>query len=304
MSDAANTLGQSEAVLIAGGGAQTGSCGGNTCVRWGDYSAMTVDPTDDCTFWYTTEYYAASDGNWRTRIGSFRYPICGPAAPSVIPRAYLPLVSNSQPAGAWNTLMQEGFEGVWPSTGWEVTDPNGTYRWAQRNCHAATGSSSAWAIGGGSLGQGLACGANYPDHTNSWMVYGPVSLAGATAAEFDAKLLINTELNYDQACLMASIDGVHFDTSIAGTCFSGDSGGNFVASRLDLSDVFQLGNLLGQPQVWVAVVFQSDDSIHYPEGAYADDLLLRKCVGGACPSSAFPALGSAVHAQTAALKRP
>src|SRR5579864_1583566 len=24
--------------------------------RWGDYSAMSVDPVDDCTFWYTNEY--------------------------------------------------------------------------------------------------------------------------------------------------------------------------------------------------------------------------------------------------------
>ena len=31
-----------------------------TCDRWGDYSAMTVDPVDDCTFWYTNEYYATT----------------------------------------------------------------------------------------------------------------------------------------------------------------------------------------------------------------------------------------------------
>jgi hypothetical protein len=23
--------------------------------RWGDYSSMSVDPVDDCTFWYTNE---------------------------------------------------------------------------------------------------------------------------------------------------------------------------------------------------------------------------------------------------------
>jgi len=45
--------------------------------RWGDYSAMTVDPTDDCTFFYTTEYLKA-DGtfNWSTRIVSFKFPNC------------------------------------------------------------------------------------------------------------------------------------------------------------------------------------------------------------------------------------
>ena len=39
--------------------------------RWGDYSSMNVDPADDCTFWYTQEYLEA-DGDWRTRITSFK----------------------------------------------------------------------------------------------------------------------------------------------------------------------------------------------------------------------------------------
>src|SRR6185295_4802170 len=46
--------------------------------RWGDYSAMTVDPVDDCTFWYTQEYIKANGTfNWSTRIGSFKFPSCG-----------------------------------------------------------------------------------------------------------------------------------------------------------------------------------------------------------------------------------
>ena len=49
--------------------------------RWGDYSAMTVDPTDDCTFWYTKEYNSSGGWNWSTRIGSFKFAGCssGPA---------------------------------------------------------------------------------------------------------------------------------------------------------------------------------------------------------------------------------
>ena len=78
--DTANTLPQTETVLIAGGGAQTGSCGGAPCDRWGDYSAMSVDPADDCTFWMTNEYYPGPpDANtiaWHTRIGSFKFPGC------------------------------------------------------------------------------------------------------------------------------------------------------------------------------------------------------------------------------------
>ncbi len=64
-----NLLPQNEAQLFQGPGSQTGSN------RWGDYSMLTIDPTDDCTFWYTQEY-ATSGSSWRTRIGSFRFPSC------------------------------------------------------------------------------------------------------------------------------------------------------------------------------------------------------------------------------------
>ena len=64
---------QAEALLFAGSGSQTSSSS-----RWGDYSSMELDPADDCTFWYTTEYLATtSNANWLTRIGSFTIPGCG-----------------------------------------------------------------------------------------------------------------------------------------------------------------------------------------------------------------------------------
>jgi len=78
--DPLNTLGQSETSLIAGSGSQSGGYN-----RWGDYSAMTVDPVDDCTFWYTTEYYETTGNNWQTRIGSFQFPGCGGSVPSPTP---------------------------------------------------------------------------------------------------------------------------------------------------------------------------------------------------------------------------
>jgi hypothetical protein len=78
--DPLGTLPQTETQLVAGLGSQTNNCGGAPCHRWGDYSSMSVDPVDDCTFWYTTEYYASQTdgtaGNWQTRIGSFRFPAC------------------------------------------------------------------------------------------------------------------------------------------------------------------------------------------------------------------------------------
>lgn len=71
-SDPVSTL-QPETSLVAGAGSQKFGL-----TRWGDYSAMQVDPQDDCTFWYTTEYLQNSGSfNWNTRIGSFKFPGCG-----------------------------------------------------------------------------------------------------------------------------------------------------------------------------------------------------------------------------------
>ncbi len=67
--DTADTLPQTEQSLVEGTGSQT------TYGRWGDYSAMSLDP-DGCTFWYTNEYYVTTSTNWQTRIGSFALPGC------------------------------------------------------------------------------------------------------------------------------------------------------------------------------------------------------------------------------------
>ncbi|MEZ6125032.1 MAG: peptidoglycan DD-metalloendopeptidase family protein [Planctomycetaceae bacterium] len=64
-SDPLGTMPQGEHVLVAGIGAQTGS------TRWGDYAAMSVDPVDDQTFWFTGEYVDSTSGGWNTRIGAF-----------------------------------------------------------------------------------------------------------------------------------------------------------------------------------------------------------------------------------------
>jgi hypothetical protein len=66
--DPLGSLPQGETTLVAG----TASSNTN---RYGDYSALTVDPADDCTYWYTAEYNTS--GNWSTRIGSFKFDSCG-----------------------------------------------------------------------------------------------------------------------------------------------------------------------------------------------------------------------------------
>ncbi len=81
--DPLGTMPRAEATLIDGGGSQLHPSG-----RWGDYSFMAIDPTDDCTLWYTQEYYAmTSNAGWQTRIGAFQFPGCGaaPGAPPLAP---------------------------------------------------------------------------------------------------------------------------------------------------------------------------------------------------------------------------
>lgn len=63
---------QAETSIIEGNGSQLANLS-----RWGDYAGMTVDPVDDCTFWFTTEYLKTNGTfNWSTRIASFKFPGC------------------------------------------------------------------------------------------------------------------------------------------------------------------------------------------------------------------------------------
>ena len=74
--DTLGTMPQGDTTLYTGAGSQTSGLS-----RWGDYSEMSVDPADDCTFWYVNEYLPANGSfNWSTRIGSFKFPNCTGAA--------------------------------------------------------------------------------------------------------------------------------------------------------------------------------------------------------------------------------
>lgn len=186
-----------------------------------------------------------------------------------------------QPSGGWTVIKSEGFEGAFPDQ-WSVKDnesTNGSFYWGKRDCRPYAGSHSGWAVGGGD-GAGLACDSDYPTYVVAWLSYGPFSLADASDAELTFQLWLDSELDYDELFWGASIDGNEF----WGYLMSGDTGG-WLARTLDLTDVPTLGDLTGSSQVWIAFVFISDLSITEPEGAYVDDILLRKYVGSASASA-------------------
>lgn len=63
---------ESPKVVIVGNGVQE-----NSSHRWGDYSSMAIDPSDDCTFWYSQEYYKTTGAfNFSTHLNSFKFTGC------------------------------------------------------------------------------------------------------------------------------------------------------------------------------------------------------------------------------------
>ncbi len=208
------------------------------------------------------------------------------------PRAHLPLAVKEYPEqGSWVNMVTEDFEGPFPGV-WSVGDNEpdyGQYFWGKRSCRPYQGSYSGWAVGASSDSTSLSCGDFYPLEADSWMAYGPFSLVDALAADLQFKLWLSTERGPDYGdylCRLASHDGNHF----YGNCTAGNSGG-WIDVGLDLSDVYTLGSLLGEPQVWIALVFDSGSTINNPEGAYVDDIVLRKYVsttGATPPLTAIP----------------
>ncbi|MGA9998369.1 MAG: DUF4214 domain-containing protein, partial [Pyrinomonadaceae bacterium] len=118
LADPPNTLAQGEAILQAGGGHQTSASG-----RWGDYSATHIDPTDNCSFWHTNEYYSATSGSaWNTRIGTFKFPTClAPTAATSTIRGQVLTPDGSPLAGV--TVSMSGMHSART-----ITDSNGNYR--------------------------------------------------------------------------------------------------------------------------------------------------------------------------------
>jgi len=116
VTDALNTL-QAEASIIDGAGSQTGGLS-----RWGDYSSITVDPVDDCTFWYTNEYIPANGSfNWRTRIASFKFASCGtpdytvaasPASHSVVQGSSTSYTVTVTPSGGFTGTVSFSVSGL------------------------------------------------------------------------------------------------------------------------------------------------------------------------------------------------
>ncbi|MBC8098567.1 MAG: hypothetical protein H7Y11_03935 [Armatimonadetes bacterium] len=86
--DPLNVMTQGENSVIEG-------VASNASIRWGDYNSVNVDPVDECTFWFTSNYSPAAQ--WRTRLATFKFDECG--APPVTPTPSPTVTSTVTPGG-------------------------------------------------------------------------------------------------------------------------------------------------------------------------------------------------------------
>jgi len=113
-SDPLGTM-QGEISLLDGTGSQL-----RNLSRWGDYSSLSVDPVDDCTFWYTSEYLQTNGTfNWSTHISSFSFPGCTGTAttqPPSAPTGLTATAGDSKVSLSWNASTGADSYNVYRST--------------------------------------------------------------------------------------------------------------------------------------------------------------------------------------------
>ena len=204
--------------------------------------------------------------------GAEGYRGTGPLALTLPEAPATKTAPQPQATVAGTTIVAEDFEGTFPNANWAVT---GTPSWDDVTYRAWAGSWSGYGVG-----SSVAPPGPYPDNANAWMVHGPFSLVGAQDARVDLQAWVDTEFDHDQLAILASINGTNF----YGNVWSGDwasvSGGTgWMNIAFDLKRVYTLGDLRGQPNVWVAVVFVSDGSIG-DEGVYVDDVVVETITSG------------------------
>jgi len=151
-SDPTNGLFQGEANLLTGAGSQTGFN------RWGDYSGLSVDPSDDTTFWYTQEYYGSTSAfSWQTRVGRFQIATNAPPAPKGTLQGTVTDISSGLPISNVVVRTTSGFFRVTGASGtYSMTVPPGTYTlFASAPCRGAVTNSGVTVVNGGTTTQNI-----------------------------------------------------------------------------------------------------------------------------------------------------
>jgi Zn-dependent metalloprotease len=181
-------------------------------------------------------------------------------------------------------VFSDGFEGSFPGS-WAVYDDTGVgTRWGRSTAYTSSGSYSAWCAGGGA--NKSPSGGTYKPNMQTWMIYGPFSLANASHAWAEFDLLALVEADYDLGYWGVSTDGVNFNGVVFSPAETGGLSGWWGREKFDFR------GLAGQSQVWFAFLFQSDSSAQY-DGVYVDNVAIYRA-GNSAPFGNFdtPANGT------------
>jgi hypothetical protein len=146
-SDPPNGLFQGEQALAVGSGVQLSPFN-----RWGDYTGLVVDPVDDCTFWYTNEYYTAasqatSTVGWLTRIGSFKVNANCTPPPMGTLTGTITFADSGTPIPGALVEVSDGHSGVTLANGtYAIRLPPGTYNVSASDSARGCGASATGTV--------------------------------------------------------------------------------------------------------------------------------------------------------------
>jgi len=195
------------------------------------------------------------------------------------------------PGPGWTTITCETAEvlGTFSTLpgGWVPSDENHrsdfALCWGKHRYQARYGLYSLWPAGGTVCDNAAPPALPdpsvnfYPNNMNSWLTYGPFSLADADAADVHFSLWHQlargtAEEGSDTLFWGASTNGVNF----SGFSLTGNSTNHEPPTESGWRDIgFDLSNYVGRSQVWVAFVFRSNGQ-SVDDGPFLDDILIEK----------------------------
>jgi len=198
--------------------------------------------------------------------------------------AFLAALALAQPASAgptqaagWVTLMQEGFEGPFPSAKWHIGREGDPYLWGQRNCDPHGGTYSMWGGGGGSLGAQTPCGGMYTAGYATTLSYGPFDLSGASHVRVNFAHWTKLGAGDALGVGFSNDGGVSWDIKPMVGDFTPTCGGWCEVSWGE--EQWKIA-LAGRPKVYLVFRFASNAAgVSY--GAFVDDVSLEAYYAGA-----------------------
>jgi streptogramin lyase len=188
-------------------------------------------------------------------------------------------VSNDEPGpplkenGTTEVLLYDTFEQVFPRLPWRVAHPQGSASvdWGRSKHRASAGRYSIYCAGMGPAAP--EDGGPAPANTASWAIVGPFDLSETTSGTLSFDLWLQTEPYRDVFMWLVSTDGQTY----SGSAKSTDTNG-WQTVTTDLANWGAAGDVIGEPEIWIAFVYQSDHNGLF-EGAYVDEVELEVDLG-------------------------